>query len=1080
VAGTCNPASGACSTPAAAYGSACSDGNACTQTDTCQAGLCTGANPVVCTASDQCHVAGTCNPASGACSNPAAANGTTCSDGNACTQTDTCQAGLCTGANPVVCTASDQCHLAGTCDPTSGACSNPHLPGACCGDGVISGTETCDDGNTISGDGCSATCQTERGYVCTGAPSHCGTVCGDGVCAGSETGATCPQDCWLRATAVAAGEFYSCAILAGGSVRCWGQNADGELGIGDTTDRGFFPTDMGDQLPRVKLGNGRTAVALAAGKLHACAILDDGSVKCWGGNPDGELGIGDTRDRGGNPGEMGDALPRVALGAGRTAIAIAIGELHTCALLDDHSVKCWGVNAEGQLGLGDTRSRGSSAADMGDNLPAVDLGSGHTALALGMGSRHSCAILDDHSLKCWGYNPDGQLGLGDMNPRGASPGTMGNALATVSLGTGRTALTVVGGYLHTCAVLDNHALKCWGANAYGALGLGIPSTVAVGSTPGQMGDALSAVNLGTGRTALDVVAGYGDTCALLDNQTLKCWGQNWYGMLGLGDTQNRGASPSDMGDNLPPLDFGTGRTVVAAGRMQMEHDCALLDDGSLKCWGDSYHGEVGSSASSIGSAPGQMGDANPRVALGLWTPCGDDVVTAGEACDDGDKRAGDGCSPSCTIEIGWVCSGSPSDCSTVCGDGMVVGAEQCDDGNLVDGDGCSPTCTIDPGWICTGSPSACRMPNVDLAVSNVSATADGPPPGGVRVNFTVCNVGTDGSETTPYDLALSSDSVVDLQDPLWGVVTGYGAGQFFHPPVPPLDGGQCWPETLWAPFIPPMFGTYWIGPVLLPPLDINPSNNVLGAPNSIAVGPDLAFTSVDLVASFPGQPPDIDYTLCNIGNMSQTQPTPLDFLYSTDPVVDPADPGLSALEGILPPATMFSLQPLGAGACTSGAVSLWPLVEPPQFGSYWLGAIVYPTQDLNPLNNVAGATTSFAIGPDLAVTAVSAVADASVPNLVDVSYTVCDQGNLPDFGAPLDFLYATSPLVDASAASFSAFFNLPPGQFRWTTPYVDAGGCTTGLASVPRPPGGPFWIGAVVHPAQDLNPANDLLGGNTF
>jgi hypothetical protein len=108
-------------------GGSCDDHDACTQTDTCQAGVCKGSNPIVCTASDQCHVAGTCDPSSG-CSNPAAPDGTGCDDGNVCTQTDTCQTGVCTGANPIVCKAEDACHLAGTCAPSTGICSNPIAP----------------------------------------------------------------------------------------------------------------------------------------------------------------------------------------------------------------------------------------------------------------------------------------------------------------------------------------------------------------------------------------------------------------------------------------------------------------------------------------------------------------------------------------------------------------------------------------------------------------------------------------------------------------------------------------------------------------------------------------------------------------------------------------------------------------------------------------------------------------------------------------------------------------------------------------------------------------------------------------
>jgi RHS repeat-associated protein len=122
---TCNPATGACDYPNEANGTNCDDGNLCTATSSCQAGICTGASPVVCTALDQCHVAGTCNPATGQCSNPNATNGTNCNDNNACTGTSSCQGGICTGANPVACTASDQCHVAGTCDPANGQCSNP-------------------------------------------------------------------------------------------------------------------------------------------------------------------------------------------------------------------------------------------------------------------------------------------------------------------------------------------------------------------------------------------------------------------------------------------------------------------------------------------------------------------------------------------------------------------------------------------------------------------------------------------------------------------------------------------------------------------------------------------------------------------------------------------------------------------------------------------------------------------------------------------------------------------------------------------------------------------------------------------
>jgi cysteine-rich repeat protein len=135
-AGVCDPESGLCSDPAKADGAACDDGNACTRTDTCQDGRCTGGNTIVCTASDQCHTAGVCNPATGLCSDPARANGAACNDDNACTRTDTCQDGRCTGSNAIVCTASGQCHAAGVCNPATGLCSDPaRANGTVCDDG---------------------------------------------------------------------------------------------------------------------------------------------------------------------------------------------------------------------------------------------------------------------------------------------------------------------------------------------------------------------------------------------------------------------------------------------------------------------------------------------------------------------------------------------------------------------------------------------------------------------------------------------------------------------------------------------------------------------------------------------------------------------------------------------------------------------------------------------------------------------------------------------------------------------------------------------------------------------------------
>jgi probable HAF family extracellular repeat protein len=178
VAGTCNPATGACSNPTKADGAACNDGSACTGTDTCLAGTCVGSNPVTCVALDQCHVAGSCNPATGICSTPAKADGASCSDGNACTQTDTCQTGACVGASPVVCTAQDACHGVGTCDSAAGSCSTPLLAeGTICGSGLV-----CTSAGT-----CIAACVPSQRCTPSGTPDACKTYATSCNAAGTVT-----------------------------------------------------------------------------------------------------------------------------------------------------------------------------------------------------------------------------------------------------------------------------------------------------------------------------------------------------------------------------------------------------------------------------------------------------------------------------------------------------------------------------------------------------------------------------------------------------------------------------------------------------------------------------------------------------------------------------------------------------------------------------------------------------------------------------------------------------------------------------------------------------------------------------
>jgi len=261
---------------------------------------------------------------------------------------------------------------------------------------------------------------------------------------------------------------------------------------------------------------------------------------------------------------MGDLLDAVDLGTGRTATAITAGDEHTCAILDNSSVKCWGENSYGQLGQGDTDDRGDGSASggMGDRLPAVELGPGRTATSITIGTGYTCVLLDDNSVKCWGRSHVGQLGIEKTATRGDEPNEMGDDLEKVYLDSNsgdsflRTATAIAAGNFHTCAIRDNSSIKCWGLNDSGQLGI-VYESQHDGDDGGPNNllylDRGSEVDLGAGRTPRGIAAGDSHTCAMFDNASIKCWGGNAFGQLGLGDTNNRGDNSSEMGDNLPVI-----------------------------------------------------------------------------------------------------------------------------------------------------------------------------------------------------------------------------------------------------------------------------------------------------------------------------------------------------------------------------------------------------------------------------------------------------------------------------------------------------------------------------------------------
>ncbi|MSP26299.1 MAG: hypothetical protein EXR75_14315 [Myxococcales bacterium] len=580
----------------------------------------TSANPSHCGACNApCATGEVCQ--AGACATECVGGTTKCQVGDAapvCVDTalDPSHCGDCTTA----CAAGQVCQ-AGACvtECVGGTtkCEDPNKVELCVD--VQSNTAFCGDCMTVCAAGeicsagkCALSCvggTTKCGNACTNTqldPANCG-ICGKACSAGLAcVVGKCQSLAPAFTTPLSAGEKHSCALSADGFVKCWGRNFDGQLGLGDQQNRGDGPNELGEILLPIALGTGKTAKEIAAGLAHTCATLNDGSVKCWGYNGYGQLGIGNTQARGDGPLEMGDYLSAVPLGTGKSAAALASGVEHTCVILNDASIKCWGRNLYGQLGLGDTLHRGDNPNELGEALATVPLGGSKNAKSISLGAFHSCAILNDDSVKCWGYNGFGQLGLGDTLSRGDNPTELGDLLLAVPLGAGKKAVAIASGYNHTCALLDDASVKCWGGNYAGQLGLG--NTQARGDGPNEMGDLLPSVSLGIGKTAKALAAGRAHTCAVLNDNSIKCWGSNNYGQLGLGDVNTRGDGPNEGGDLLLALSLGTGKTGKAI-ELGGDQTCAVLNDDSIKCWGLNFDGQLGlGDTLHRGDEPNEMGD----------------------------------------------------------------------------------------------------------------------------------------------------------------------------------------------------------------------------------------------------------------------------------------------------------------------------------------------------------------------------------------------------------------------------------------------------------------------------------------
>jgi alpha-tubulin suppressor-like RCC1 family protein len=246
---------------------------------------------------------------------------------------------------------------------------------------------------------------------------------------------------------------------------------------------------------------------------------------------------------------------------------------HTCAVLTPSGVACWGLNTYGQLGANDKLAHWTVVAVTG-------LG-GVTARSVSAGQSHSCAVIADGGVDCWGGNQYGQLGggFGPDSPAAVHVQGLSGPVADVSAGA-----------FHTCAALVSGAVVCWGDNALGEVGSNGP--------PG--GSSATPVVVPVTGGARAVAAGNHASCALLSTGRVQCWGSNENGLLGSGLAPSL-ADGGGLGQSLAPLDVvGLGEVEQLSGYL---HFCARVDGGSVFCWGHGTSGELGDGNASDSFSP---------------------------------------------------------------------------------------------------------------------------------------------------------------------------------------------------------------------------------------------------------------------------------------------------------------------------------------------------------------------------------------------------------------------------------------------------------------------------------------------
>ena len=389
---------------------------------------------------------------------------------------------------------------------------------------------------------------------------------------GGSTGGSGPGDI---AQAITAGSVHACALLTDGTVACWGENDWGQLGDGTNTGPDNCAGQPCSTAP-VAVNGIANATEITAGEAHTCALLTGGTIDCWGENLSGQLGDGTDTGPDSCGGSACSTTPVRVTGI-TNAIQVAAGGEQTCALLTDGTVDCWGDNSYGELGGGTDTGPNSCAAGVNGaacSTTPVQVTGITNAIQIAVGGQHTCALLAGGSVDCWGDNQLGELGDGtDTGPdsctSGAACSTTPVAVSGILNATEITAdesgeTGVFGGT--TCALLTSDTIDCWGLN-----------TVPTGG-PDSTPVAVSGITAAT-----QIAASSGDTCALVVPGSLDCWGDNSWGQLGDGGLET--------GGNVPISVSGiTDATQVAVGYLDT---CALLGDGGIDCWGDNRWGGLG-------------------------------------------------------------------------------------------------------------------------------------------------------------------------------------------------------------------------------------------------------------------------------------------------------------------------------------------------------------------------------------------------------------------------------------------------------------------------------------------------------